>query len=84
MILSPVMNVFSQLHIDCVSYHCGDYAQKDLSTALMLFIMSKSSKKPFWDTNTAAMISSDSVDENWEDWKVRKFGSLRRPGSFGR
>jgi hypothetical protein len=35
MILSPVMNVFSQLYIHSVSYHSGDYAEKDMSTALL-------------------------------------------------
>jgi hypothetical protein len=30
MILSPVMNVFSQLHVHCVSYHSGDYRAERL------------------------------------------------------
>jgi hypothetical protein len=40
-------------------------------------------QKPFWDTNTATMISSDRVDENWEDREVGKLARLWRPESLG-
>jgi hypothetical protein len=30
MLVSPVVNVFLQLHVDCVSYHSGDYRRERL------------------------------------------------------
>jgi hypothetical protein len=38
-ILSPVINLFLQLHVDCVSYQSGDYRTECLAHTLLLFFM---------------------------------------------
>jgi hypothetical protein len=38
-ILSPLMNVFLQLHVHCVCFLSGDFLAKKLSTVLLLFFM---------------------------------------------
>jgi hypothetical protein len=37
-ILSPVMNVFLQLHVCCVSYHSGDYRTERLVHSITVVI----------------------------------------------
>jgi hypothetical protein len=96
-ILSPVMNVFLQLHVDCVSYHSGDYRTERLVLSITVVlhvvqiyinmsiyysVVHHPRQKPFWDTNTATMISSDRDDKNWEYREVGKFRRLRRPESL--
>jgi hypothetical protein len=74
--LSSLKNVFLQLHVQCVSYHSGEYKYILLCCSSCENIR----QKPFYGTNTATMISSVRDDENGEDGKL---GRLRRPGSLG-
>jgi hypothetical protein len=76
-ILSPVMNVFLQLHVDCVSYHSGDYRTERLvrSITVLHVVQIHINISIYYsvvhhvrildknrDMNTATMISSDRDD----------------------
>jgi hypothetical protein len=75
-----------QLHVVCVSYYSGDYRNERLVHSINVVIVVKilinisicqnPRQKPFWDTNTGTMISSDRDDENWDHREVGKVGRL--------
>jgi hypothetical protein len=70
---SPVINVFLELHVDCLCYISIDYRTErlvhsitivqiriNISTYIYIYILlccSSCPQKHFWDTNTATMFS---------------------------